>query len=211
MKGRFMNGLVKVTGYPAQKLVFRLQVHYEDKNIQSRRIKGPAIIISNHTSVYDYAAFIYVFYSRTLRYQMAEVLFKKKLQGWFLRQMGGIQVNRNVNDFGFVTRSKEILESGGVVGIFPESRLPKEGEERPLPFKSSAALIALESGVPVIPVYTKGGYFAKGKVPIMIGTPMLAADYVSEDASARENLLKITEAMRNKVIELGNRLDEETL
>ncbi|MBQ5503594.1 MAG: hypothetical protein IIT95_00710, partial [Oscillospiraceae bacterium] len=74
----FFNWFVKITAWPAQKIVFRTRHIYEDRSLQSRSIKGPAIIISNHTSVFDYAALLFVFFGRTLRCQMAEVLFKKR-------------------------------------------------------------------------------------------------------------------------------------
>ena len=136
---KFWNAFVKITAYPVQKAVFRTKVCYEDKRAQSRRIKGSAVIVSNHTSVWDYGVYLFVFFFRTLRCQMAEVLFNKKPLGLFLKMMGGIRVDRDARDFSFVAKSQEILEKGGVVEIFPESRLPLKGEERPLPFKPSAA------------------------------------------------------------------------
>lgn len=202
MMGRFLNGFVKVTGWPAQKICFRTKISYEDKSVQGRKIKGPAIIISNHTSVYDYAVFIFVFYNRTLRYQMAEVLFKKKRLGRFLKGMGGIYVNRDTFDMGFISESEAIIRQGGVVGIFPESRLPLEDEERPLPFKTSAALIALETGAKVIPVYTNGSYFNKKRAKVVIGKPIDAQELLDDNLSDKENLQLVTERMRDKVIEL---------
>lgn len=208
MKGRFLNTIVKITGWLPQKIVFRTKIYYEDKSVQSRKIKGPAIIISNHTSVWDYGCFLYVFPGRTLRYQMAEVLFKKKLLGAFLRGMGGIYVNRDASDFSFVTESEDILRRGGVVGIFPESRLPKPEEERPLPFKTSAAFIALSTSAPVIPVYTKGDYFGKGRARVIIGKPIDATAFTDVCLTDKENLTKTTEGMRTRIIELGELLDE---
>ena len=107
---RLFNALVKITGWPVQKILFRTKVYYEDKAVQSRRLKGPAILISNHTSVYDYAVFLFVFWRRTLRYQMAELLFRRRMLKHFLRAMGGIFVDRDAYDFSFVRRSLEILE-----------------------------------------------------------------------------------------------------
>lgn len=209
IKGRFTNGFVKVTAWPIQKVVFRTKIYYEDKSIQSRKIKGPAIIVSNHTSVYDYAAFLFVFIGRTLHYQMAEVLFKKPVLGTFLRMMGGIYVNRDTGSFGFVAESEDILRKGGVVGVFPEGRLPREGEERPLPFITSVALIALETGVPIIPVYTSGGYFKKKRVRVLIGTPVDATEFVNENSNERENLTLVANGLRDKIINLGKLLDEK--
>ena len=206
---RLFNALVKITGWPVQKILFRTKVYYEDKAVQSRRLKGPAILISNHTSVYDYAVFLFVFWRRTLRYQMAELLFRRRMLKHFLRAMGGIFVDRDAYDFSFVRRSLEILERKGVVGIFPEARLPVEGEERPLPFKTSAAYIALESGAHVIPVYTNGSYFRKQRAEVIIGKPVFARDLWQDGADERTNLEAISAALREKVIGLGYELETQ--
>ena len=207
---RFWNWFTKITAFPVQWLCFRTKIYYEDPSVQKRAIRGPAIIISNHTSVFDYAIWLFVFFSRTLRFQMAEVLFRKKVLGTFLRMLGGIYVNRNVYDFGFIAESEEILRKGGVVGVFPESRLPLEGEERPLPFKTSAAYLAISSGVPVIPVYTDGTYFSLKRARVVVGKPVDVSVFCDESFSDKENLTAVSEGLRNKVIELEKLLYEKT-
>ena len=67
MLTEFFNGFVKATGWPAYKIAFRTKIYYEDKSVQSRRIKGAAMVVSNHTSVFDYAVLLFVFFTRTLR------------------------------------------------------------------------------------------------------------------------------------------------
>ena len=205
----FFNWFVKITGWLIQLIVFRTKVFYVDKAKQSRRIKGPAIIVSNHTSVWDYAIWLFVFFSRTLRFQMAEVLYKKKVLGLFLKMMGGIYVNRDTHDLSFIDKSNEILRKGGVVGIFPESRLPLPEEERPLPFKESVTQLALLSEKTIIPVYTNGVYFKKSRVRVMIGNPINVSDYIDESLSEKENVDRVTKLLREKIIELGQKLDEQ--
>lgn len=205
----FFNWFVKITAYPVQKLIFRTKVYYEDKKTQSKRVKGSAIIVSNHTSVYDYAVFMFVFFGRTLRYQMAEVLFEKKGLGFFLKRLGGIKVDRNAFSLSHIEKSKEILDKGGVVGVFPEGRLPRGFEEKPLPFKSGATYLALYAGVPVIPVYTNGAYFHGKRSEVMIGKPIDVSSLYDENASERENITAITEKLRTEVIRLGELLDEK--
>ena len=206
---RFWNAFAKITGWPIQFFCFRTAIYYENKKTCSRRIKGPAIIISNHTSVFDYAVYLFVFFSRTLRFQMAEMLYKKKLLGWFLRRMGGIYVDRSGFDFGFITKSEDILRRGGVVGIFPESRLPRPGEERPLEFKTSAAFIALRSDVPVIPVVTNGSYFRKGRARVLIGEPINAKDLSDPALGEKEDLKNVSVKLRERIIELEKKLYEQ--
>ncbi len=206
---RLLIGFVKLTGWPVQWLCFRTKVTYENRAVQSRRIKGPAIIVSNHTALYDYAVLLFVFFTRVLRTQMAELLFEKGLLGPFLTGMGGIRVDRNSHDMGFVHKSVEILEKGGAVLIFPEARLAREGETKPLPFQTSPFYIALESGAPIIPVYTNGSYFQKKRARVRIGTPIDARSMWRPEEDEKTNLERITEAVRQKVIELGNELERE--
>ncbi len=205
---RFVNAFTKITAWPVQCLLFRTKILYEDRRVQGRRIKGSAIIISNHTSVYDYAVMLFVFFSRTLRYQMAEVLFGKKPLGYFLKGLGGIRVDRNNYDFSFLARSERILRNGGVVGIFPESRLARKGEERPLPFKPSAAYLALSADVPVIPVYTNGCYFSRHRAVVLIGKPMDIHAYTDRVSGEKEKIEALTKAMRDKIISLEKEYHE---
>ena len=121
--------------------------------------------------------------------------------------MGGIKVDRNSYNFAFIDECLDVLRDGGVVGIFPESRLAKEGEERPLPFKPSAAYIALLSGVPVIPVYTDGNYFGRKRAKVIIGKPVDVSDWCADESDEKKRLEKISENLRSTVIRLGNELE----
>ena len=203
-----VNWFTKITAWLPQKLVFRTKIYYENGDRRLRRPKGPVIIISNHTAVYDYAAFLFVFMTRTLRVPMAEVLFSKQPLGTFLKCMGGIRVDRADHDFSFINKLERVLKKGGAVLIFPESRLPKEGEERPLPFTPSAAYLALLSGAEIIPVFTNGRYFTKDRARVMIGAGIKAADFVKDGMDRKESIDALNRGMRERVIELGKKLDE---
>ena len=205
---RFVTTFVKITGWLPQLLCFRTKITYRDRSVQSRRIKGAAILISNHTSLYDYAVLLFVFIGWILRTQMAEVLFQKKLLSVFLKGMGGIFVDRGSHDMGFVQKSLSILEKGGVLCVFPEARLPRREEARPLPFQTSATYIALESGAPIIPVYTNGCYFRKKRARVHIGTPIDARTYWNAEEDEKTNLERITGIIRQNVIELGQELEQ---
>lgn len=207
---KVFQSLVKITGWPAQLCCFRTKIHYEDKKLQSRKIKGPAIIISNHTSVYDFAVMLYVFRFRYLRYVMAEILFKRRFLGKFLKYMGGIKVERDGYNFSFLKKSLDVLDKKGVVGIFPEGRLPKEGEQRPIDFKPSAAYLAFISEVPVIPVYTNGSYFNKKRAHVIIGKPIYVKDIIDEKKSEKENIDQINLYLRKRVVELRDELKNRT-
>ncbi len=205
------NWFVKITGYFVQLFMFRTKVYYEDKSVQSRRIKGSAIVISNHVTVMDFAVLMFVFYSRTLRCLIAELMFSQNIfLTLLLKFLGGIKVDRDSHDFSFVNKCCKILKKGGIIEIYPEARLPKEGEQTPLPFKSSAAYIALESGAPVIPVYNSGNYSKKGRNNVIIGMPIDVREYYDNSLSHTENLENISEMLRQRVIDLQNELESQT-
>lgn len=204
------NFFVKLTGWPVQFFCFRTKVHYENKKVQNRKIKGKAIVVSNHTSVYDFAVMMFVFWRRALRCQVAEITYDKNpAMKFLLKSLGAIRVDRNGQDFSFVGKSCEILDKKGVVEIYPEARIPLEGEERPLEFKPSAAYIALLSGAPVIPVYTDGSYFKRRRARVIIGTPIDASALCEEGLSEKENIEKINNILREKVIALQHELERQ--
>lgn len=200
--GKLFTGFFKTTAYPLEKLVFRTKIHYEDKKIQGRKIKGPAIIVCNHTSLYDFAQISQVFFGRHIHCLMADILFQRKMLGWFLRRLDGIKVSRESKNFSFIQESVDILNKGGVIEIYPESRIPKPEEETPLEFKPSAAYIALLSKAPIIPVYTDGNYFGKGRANVIIGKTIDTASLIDESLDQSENIKNITDFLRNRIIEL---------
>lgn len=208
MKYSLFNWFAKLTGWPAALLLFRAKVFYEDPGSKRAYLKGPVVIVSNHTSIFDYVQIMFVFFWRTVRFQTAEVLYKKKGLARLLKMLGAVYVDRDAKDFGFVPKSEEILDNGGALGIFPESRLPLEGEERPLEFKPSAAYIALAMNVPVIPVYTDGCYFKVFKRPhVMVGKPLDLFEWYDPDVPERQNLAVCSEKLREAVKSLGESMD----
>ena len=207
----FVNWFVKITAWIPQFFVFRRKVYYEDKKVQGRRIKGAAILVSNHYSVWDYPILIFTFLGRTLRCLIAELMFRKNFVfTLFLKGMGGVKVDRETHDFSFISKSEKILNKKGVLAVFPESRIPKPDEETPLPFKPSVVYIALSSGAPIIPVALNGSYFKKERARIIIGKPIDVREWYQTELSERENISFITEKLREKVIELKNELDKRT-
>jgi len=204
---RLFQAFVRLTGFLPAFVCFRTKVSYEDRSAQGRHISGPAIIVSNHTSVYDYAVMLFVFLTRTLRYQMAEVVLDKKVLGPFLRLMGGIRIDRRAHEFSFMDESLSVLRQGGVVGIFPEGRLPLKGETPPNPFLPGAAMLSLTSGVKVIPVWTNGSYFCLKRARVVIGRPMDPEDYAGPGLTEKERLLRYSAAMRERVVRLKELAD----
>ena len=200
---------IRITAYPLYRIRFNPRFKYEDRKAQGRIIRGKAIIVSNHTSVWDFGFMLFALPLRAHRCIMADVLKKKNfLLTLFLKMNQGIFVSRRAQDLGFIKECEKILDRGGVIQVFPESRIADEGEERPLPFKPSFVLMALETNAPIIPLYTGGNYFGKERTKVGIGKPVYASELYDESKSRKENLLAIAETVRQKVIELGEYFED---
>lgn len=204
------NWFVKITGWLPQLIVFRTKVHYEDKSVQDKRIKGKAIVVSNHNYLMDFAVLMFVFWRRTLRCAVAEIMYRKNfLMTLFLKCLGCVKVERESHDFSFLTPLKRVLDKGGVVEIYPEARLPGKDEERPLEFKPSYVYLALESGAPIIPVYNNAKPFAKERERVIIGKPVYPEELYDSSLSEKENIENINQFVRQRIIELGNELERQ--
>ena len=208
---KFVYNFVKITGWPLAALIFRTKYYYEDKSSQNRKIKGPAIIVSNHTAISDFMIYMFAFWNRNIHCVMADILYKKnKFMNWFLPRIGGIKVCRETNNYEFINICKTVLDKGGVVEIYPEARIPKPHEEKPLAFKPSAAYLAMMTKVPIIPLYTNGSYYKKSRARIIIGKPINVDELIDESLNEKENIEKINKHLRDKIMGLGDELNKRT-
>ena len=198
----------KATGFLPWFLLTRTKYHFEDKAVQGRKIKGKAIVVSNHTNLFDFACWMFAFWRRNLRCVVAEVMFNKNfvLTG-LLKSLGAIKVDRYSMDFDFVEKGCQVLENGGVVEVFPESRIPQKGEGM-IPFKPSFVLMALRTNAPIIPVYTQGNYFNAKRNHVVIGKPIDASQLYDDALTEKENLQKISNYIQDKIKELQNGIEK---
>lgn len=189
-------GLAKVTGYLPGWLLFKPRIRLAEG--AKRRLPKNCILVSNHTSLLDFALYLLVFPSRTIRFPMAEVLFQKgKFMSALMLALGGIRVDRDGKDFGFVSQCLEVLDQGGTLGIFPQGRLPLNG--KPFPFTVSTAFMALQTDAPIIPVYTQGGYGLFKRAQVVIGAPIYLSQWCQPQQGRDEQLKKLTERLEETV------------
>lgn len=204
------NWFVKITGWIPQLIIFKIKVYYEDKKVQDKRIKGKAIVVSNHNDLMDFAVLLFVFWRRTLRCVVAELMYEKNVfMTTLLKLLGTIRAERDSHDFSFLGRCEKVLRKGGVVEIFPEARLPRKGEETPLPFKPSAVYLALETDTPIIPVYNNAEHFSRKNMRVIIGKPINVRALYDDRLSQKENIEKINDYLRGKILELREELERQ--
>lgn len=200
-----MVAFVKVTGFLPAMLLLKPRVRVAPN--AKRRLPKPAILVSNHCSLMDFVMYLMLFPFRTIRFLMAEVLFNKgKLFGTFLGTIGGIRVDRQDKNFGFVSDSIEVLDKGGILGVFPQGRLPV-GDEL-VPFTPSTAFIAIHADAPIVPVYTDGNYGFFKRAGMVIGEPFYLTDYVQEGLDENAQLEALTKILQEKIYALASLLDK---
>lgn len=203
----FFIGFVKITGFLPALLFMKPKVYLIDN--AKRRLPAPCILMSNHKNLVDFMLYLLVFPFRTIRFLMAEVLFNKgKLFAWFLYGLGGIKVERNDFDFGFVSNCFEVLDKKGIVGIFPEGRIPIGG--KPWPFTVSSAYIALNTDAPVVPVYTDGNYGLFKRAKVAVGEAFYLSDYKKEGLNDEEQLEHLRKVLEQKVYYLKDEMEKRT-
>ncbi len=141
---------------PWLKLVFRPRTEGAD-NVPA---SGPAILASNHLSYADWLFMPLTLPRRVTFVAKAEYFTSPGLKGWFQRKFfsgsGQVPIDRSGADAaaGALMAAKRILDEGDLFGIYPEGTRSHDG--RLYRGKTGVARLALETGVPVIPIGVLG-------------------------------------------------------
>ena len=112
-----------------------------------------AIIACNHTSYVD-PLFLQAACPRLIAWMIAQEYYHGRGINFVCRQIGAIPVQRSGRDMAATRAALRALRDGRVLGLFPEGRI--ETQRQLLPLQSGLALLALKSGVPVVPAWLEG-------------------------------------------------------
>ena len=141
---------------PLLRLVFR--PHAEGaENVPA---EGPAILASNHLSYADWLFMPLTLARRVTFVAKAEYFNGRGIKGWlqksFFSGSGQVPIDRSSGSAaeGALVSAKRTLSKGELFGIYPEGTRSHDG--RLYRGKTGVARLALETGVPVIPVAVIG-------------------------------------------------------
>ena len=139
-------------------------------HIERAQLDAPFIVIGNHLSLLDPV----IVAAAVKRYEIA-FMANKELSGnglfkRFLLCIHTIFVSRHNSDMEAMRTSMRALRSGEVLGIFPEGTRYHKGlmEEQ----EAGAAMIALRSGVPMVPMYISRKLALFRPVECVVGEPI---------------------------------------
>lgn len=141
---------------PWLRLVFRPQTY----GAEHVPLEGPAILASNHLSYADWLFMPLTLPRRVTFVAKAEYFTTPGIKGYFQRLFfsgsGQVPIDRSGASAaeGALSAAKRILADGDLFGIYPEGTRSHDGKL--YRGKTGVARLALESGVPVIPVAVVG-------------------------------------------------------
>ena len=160
----------------------------------------PVVICANHSSNWDPILMILAMSQQTkLRIMAKEQLFRIPVVNAFIRKMGAFPVNRGHSDISAVRTSIQSLKAGFHLLIFPEgTRVRQPGK---VSVKGGAAMIAIRSGVKMLPVFIGTTKKLFQRVPVIFGKPYTPV-YSGRKGTAEEYQANAEEIMR-QAYELG--------
>lgn len=166
----------------------RLRVEGADRVDWSR----PQVLVANHASMMDIPA-LFRAVPVPLRFVLKREIANIPFVGWYARSMGMVFIDRgNARDakrrLGAAAR---MLRGAATFAAFPEGTRSKDGAVGT--FKGGALQLALEAGVPVVPVAIAGagrvlppsGFAVRpGEIVIRFGDPIEATGTTAQDRNA---------------------------
>lgn len=188
---------IKCVGGAIMRLIFRQNIIGKE-NIPS---DGGFILCCNHTHFMD-VAFLVAAFKQQIYFMAKQELFGSPLAAKFLTAMGAFPVQRGAgaSASNSVKTAEDIVNSGKVMGIFPEGTRSPDGS--PKKAKSGVALIAASTKAKVVPVsiYYEGKLKLFKKVTVRIGKAIEPEDLAMVD-SGRSEIRRVATLIMDRITE----------
>lgn len=174
-------------------LLWRMKRLTPDGEKYTGRIQGGAIVAANHTSFADpFLVGVAVWYRR-LFFLAAEAVMGGKLRSWLLKGVGAIKIDRNCADIDSMRKCVDVLKAGYPLSVFPQGGISEEDEVTSV--KSGAILMALQAGVPIVPMYicpTKRWY---NRRTVVIGDPIDPKSYIAKKFPSTKDIESVSQIL----------------
>jgi 1-acyl-sn-glycerol-3-phosphate acyltransferase len=176
----------------------------------------PFVAVSNHESLAD--IFLISHLPWEMKWLSKDAIFKIPVMGWMMRMAGDVSVTRSERSSRAeaLEQCRDRLARKVSVMIFPEGTRSRTGDL--LPFKDGAFRMAVELGVPILPMAVAGTRGAMGKGSLVFGRaraevrvlePIPTQGLSQADVPALRERVRslIQEARDHLVVELGLQQD----
>ena len=172
-----------------------------------KKLRGGALVLSNHSSYLDPLYLIYGLWYRRQRFVCMKEFYDSKLRGLIFRLVRCIPIDRQNTSFDSLRLITDALKGGEVVSIFPEGHIDWSGDIDA--FKSGPVLMSVLSGAPILPVYIekpRRAFFSR--LRIVVGEPLDVVGTCGR-RPAPQKLSEIAALLREKELELKKLSEEE--
>lgn len=181
---------------------------------------GGVLIVANHISNFDVLVLgeFVIMAGRWPRFLGKSEIWKVPVIGWLARACEQIPVLRNTaNAKDSLVHARRALEQGRAVAMYPEGTITADPDFWPMTGRTGAARLALETGVPVIPIGQSGAEKVLGgkrlewwrlfslrrrRVSLLIGDPVDLSRFAGEGEPTKETLDATTVAILDAITEL---------
>jgi len=116
-------------------------------------VEQSCVFVSNHSSFYD-TPIIFTALPRQLRIMAKADLGYVPFLGWHLLRSGHVLVDRRNPGASIFKRMQRMARSGASLVVFPEGSRTIDGKVQK--FKAGMFLLAIENGLPVVPITISG-------------------------------------------------------
>jgi len=129
--------------------------------------RRPYVAVSNHESLAD--IFLISHLPWEMKWLSKDAIFKIPIMGWMMRMAGDIAVSRSERSSRVeaLEQCKDRLDREVSIMIFPEGTRSNDGTL--LPFKDGAFRLAVERGLPILPMAVAGTRSAMKKGSLVFG------------------------------------------
>lgn len=169
--------------------------------------EGGAVFCGNHSAMSDPFFLVYaVGWKNQMRVMAKAEVMRIPVVGWLLSKAGVFGVDRGKADVGAIKTAMKYLKSGEKVLIFPEGTRVKGGvghDGQESEAKTGAAMLAMRTGVPIVPVY-----IPEKKNWFRFTTVVIGAPYYPETAEKRataEEYRAVAENLMARIYALGGK------
>jgi 1-acyl-sn-glycerol-3-phosphate acyltransferase len=157
------------------------------------------VFVANHSSIYD-VPILFTALPRQLRIMAKAALGYVPFIGWHLHRSGHVLVNRTNPGPGIFKRMQRMARSGASLIVFPEASRTIDGTVKR--FKGGIFLLAIENGLPIVPVSVSGSRIVmpKGRFMVCPATVRVTVhDAIPTKGLSREDARALAERVRGIV------------
>ncbi len=184
--------------------LFALLTRLEIKGRENIPPQGPLLVVANHLNLTD-PPLLGISLGRKMMFMAKEELFRSPLTACFVGGFGAFPVHRGKLDRKALRQSEQVLADGLALIMFPEATRSKSARLQPA--YPGSALIAMRSGVPILPVGISGTEKVRGigwilrrpRIAINIGRPF---HLPASSRLSRAELAENTDFIMERIAEL---------